>query len=67
MRHELKVFRVKQNLNQEQMADKLGVSKGTYSRIENGKMRGSQAFWLKLQSEFNLEGGEVWNLQTNQI
>lgn len=67
MRHELKVFRVKQNLNQEQMADKLGVSKGTYSRIETGKMRGSQEFWLKLQSEFNLEGGEVWKLQINQI
>ncbi len=67
MRHELKIFRVTQNLKQEEMAAKLGVTTSTYSKIENGKARGSQAFWLKLQSEFNLEGGEVWNLQTNQI
>ena len=67
MRLELKVFRMKQKLNQEQMAEKLGVSISTYNLIENGKRRGSQEFWLKLQSEFNLEGGEVWKLQTNQI
>lgn len=67
MRHELKVFRVKQNLKQEEMAAKLGVTTGTYSKIENGKSRGSQEFWLKLQNEFNLEGGEVWKLQINQI
>ena len=67
MRHELKVFRVEQNLNQNEMAAKTGVSVGTYSRIENGKMRGSQEFWVKLQQVFKLEDGKVWSLQKNQI
>lgn len=67
MRLELKVFRMKQKLDQKEMADKLGVSISTYNLIENGKRRGSQEFWLKLQSEFNLDGNEVWSLQTNQL
>ena len=67
MRHELKVFRVKQNLKQEEIAEKLGVTKGTYSKIENGKSRGSQEFWEKLQEVFKLEDGKVWRLQKNQI
>ena len=67
MRHELKVFRVTQNLTQKEMADKLGVSLATYNLIENGARRGSQDFWLNLQKEFNLEGGDVWNLQNNKI
>ena len=64
MRHELKVFRVKQNLTQQQMAELLGVSVGTYNLVENVIRRGSQKFWLNLQKEFNLDGETVWNLQT---
>ena len=67
MRHELKVFRVTQNLTQQQMAEKTGVSVSTYNLIENGARRGSQTFWLTLQKEFNLDGGKVWELQSNQI
>lgn len=67
MRQELKIFRIKQNLTQEQMAAKTGVSVSTYNLIENGNRRGSQAFWVKLQQEFNLEGGFVWLLQKDQI
>lgn len=67
MRLKLKTFRVSQNLTQQQMADKMGVSVCTYNLIENGKRRGSQAFWGKLQKEFNLEGGFVWLLQSDQI
>ena len=67
MRHKLKLFRLSQNLTQQQMADKMGVSVTTYHLIENGARRGSQAFWCKLQKEFNLEGGFVWLLQSEQI
>ena len=67
MRLKLKTFRVSQNLTQEQMAAKMGVSVSTYNLIENGARRGSQAFWVKLQKEFNLEGGYVWLLQSEQI
>lgn len=64
-RHELKVLRVKNRLTQNEMAAKLGVAVSTYNLIENGKRRGSQKFWLKLQKLFNLDGGEVWKLQNN--
>ena len=67
MRHELKVFRVKQNLTQQEMAEKTGVSVTTYNLIENGNRRGSQEFWLNLQNIFNLEDGQVWTLQKNII
>lgn len=67
MRHALKVFRVTQNLTQQQLADKMGVTVGTYNLIENGKRRGSQKFWVKLQETFKLEDGQVWNLQKDTI
>ena len=66
-RQALKVFRVTHNLTQQQLADKLGVSVSTYNLIESGKRRGSQKFWLKLQQEFNLDGGKVWELQSATI
>lgn len=67
MRHELKVFRVMQNLTQDEMAAKTGVSRATYNLIENGNRRGSQEFWENLQHTFKLEDGQVWNLQKNII
>lgn len=35
-RYNLKIFREKQHLNQQQMADKLGISKSYYVAIELG-------------------------------
>ena len=66
-RQALKVFRVTHNLTQQQLADKTGVSVSTYNLIENGERRGSLKFWLKLQKEFNLDGGKVWELQSTTI
>ena len=66
-RNELKVLRVRNNLTQPLMAEKLGVSKSTYNLIEQGKRRGSAEFWLTLQKEFNLKDSEVWKLQNPQI
>lgn len=66
MRMELKVFRIKQKLTQQEMAAKTGVSVPQYNLIENGNRRGSQAFWLNLQKEFNLDGGTVWKMQNEQ-
>lgn len=62
-RRNLKVFRVKHNLTQQQLADQLGVSVSTYNLVEGGNRRGSIEFWTKLQQQFNLEGGDVWELQ----
>lgn len=67
MRQELKVFRVMQQLTQQQLAEQMGVSVSTYNLIENGSRRGSQEFWLKLQQTFKLEDGDVWKMQKNVI
>lgn len=67
MRQELKIFRIKQRLTQKELAAVLGVSVPTYNLIEQGKRRGSQDFWLKLQNTYKLEDATVWQLQKNQI
>lgn len=60
---ELIKLRIDHELTQPQAAEKLGVSTTTYNLIENGKRRGSQEFWLRLQKEFNLDGETVWKIQ----
>lgn len=66
MRKELRRFRTNKFITQQEMADKLGVSVSTYNLIENGKRRGSQDFWLKLQNVYNLEDDQVWKLQKDK-
>lgn len=65
MRNELKVLRVKHQLTQQQLAEKLGVSVVTYNLIEQGKRQGSKDFWAKLQKLFKLADGELWQLFIN--
>ena len=61
----LKIWRMKQRITQQEMANKTGVSLSTYNLIENGSRRGSHEFWVRVQREFNLTDGEVWRLQNN--
>lgn len=63
MRTKLKIFRVKQKLNQHQMAAKIGYERAYYGHIERGYMDGSEAFWNKLQFAFMLTDDEVKELQ----
>lgn len=65
MRTDLKVLRVKSNLTQKELSEKIGISVGAYSLIEKGKRVGSNKTWIKIQEIFNLTGEEVWNLQNN--
>lgn len=51
------------DLTQEQMANRIGISKGAYSLIENGKRVGSRQTWLKIQQLFKLKDEEVWKMQ----
>lgn len=66
MRTNLKVLRVKHNLSQWEMADKIGVCRSTYSAIENGGRNGKQAFWQALQKAFNIPDADIWQLTKNE-
>ena len=65
MRTELKVLRVKSNLTQRELAEKLGVSYPTYNLIEQGKRKGSTDFWHNVKAFFKLEDGDLWRLYAN--
>lgn len=65
-RQELKILRIQHELTQLQMAAKLGVSVTTYNLVETGRREGTNSFWLKLQEEFELDGGTVWKLKNPQ-
>lgn len=52
MRKNLKRLRFEHDLTQEEMAEKLNVSRVTYCKIENGKSKGTTTFWLNVEKEF---------------
>ena len=56
----LKVFRIKNNLSQEDMAKKLGISKVYYCRIETGVNDPSFGLLEKFGEIFNYD--DVWFL-----
>ena len=66
MRTNLKVLRVKHQLTQAQLAEKLGVSYATYNLVEQGKRKGSTEFWQRIQTLFNLTDADMWQLYANK-
>ena len=58
----LKVLRVKHDLTQKEMADKLAVSLTTYSFIENGKSKGKVEFWQRVKEEFHVTAEDLLNM-----
>ena len=62
----LRILRVKYGLNQEEMAQRLGMSRQNYGLIETGKAPGNIRFWSKVQQEFNLSGEDMWELISNE-
>ncbi|MBP3573228.1 MAG: helix-turn-helix transcriptional regulator [Prevotella sp.] len=65
-RLKMKAFRAGLGLSQQQMADKLGCSRGRYAGIEAGKRNGDQNFWLNFQKVFNISDSEVWEFMTQK-
>ena len=61
-RRNLAVLRAKHGLTRAEMADKIGVSRSTYSEIENGKRSCSQKLLAKLQAAFEIPDAEMWEL-----
>lgn len=64
-RTNLKIFRVKNHLSQEEMAKRIGCMRATYSAIESGKRSGRQAFWLDFQKAFSIPDEELWGYMKN--
>ena len=58
----LKVFRVKNNLTQQQAAEKIGITRNNYIPIEYGTRAGTINFWTKVQMAFNIPDSEMWGL-----
>lgn len=61
-RTNLKLFRVKHKLSQEEMAKEIGCSRGCYAGIECGKRTGRKEFWIKLQKAFDVPDSDLWGL-----
>lgn len=58
----LKILRVSFGLTQDGMAKKLGMSRQTYAKIENGMTDGNIQFWAKVQRAFKISSEEMWHL-----
>ena len=69
MKNKLKVYRAMHNLTQEQLADRLGVSRQTVIAIESNKylpslglaFKISKLFKINIEEIFSYEGGENEN------
>ena len=61
-RDNLYMLRCKEKLTKGEMATKTGVSRTTYTLIENGKRDGSLTFWDSLKSAFNVPDEEMYSL-----
>lgn len=64
-RTKLKLFRVERRLSQEQISEKIGCKRATYSAVENGTRNGRPMFWNSLQNAFALSDEAVEMLKTN--
>lgn len=65
MRTSLKIFRIQQQLSQEEISAKIGCTRATYSSIESGKRAGRMAFWRDLQKAFNISDTRMFALMKN--
>lgn len=65
-RLQLKAFRAGKGMSQQEMADKLGVTRSRYAGIEAGRRNGSQEFWLAFQQAFKIESEEMWKLMSKE-
>lgn len=61
-RHNLYMFRCNLKMTQEEMATATGVTRVTYSNVENAKRSGSPEFWNALQKAFDVPDSEMYTL-----
>lgn len=66
MRTNLKIFRIKKQMTQSAISEKLGYSRATYAAIENGVRNGRYTFWEDFQTAFKISDSEMWELMKNE-
>ncbi|MBO7735973.1 MAG: helix-turn-helix transcriptional regulator [Methanobrevibacter sp.] len=57
-----KAWRVRHGYRQEDVAQKMGMSRITVQSIELGKRDGRQSFWERFQETFQVEDKDMWEL-----
>ncbi len=65
MRNNIKVERAKLNLTQEELAQKIAVSRQTINAIESNKFVPSTVLALKLARVFKISVNEIFELEKN--
>lgn len=65
MKNSIKVERAKKNITQEELADKIQVSRQTINAIETGKFVPSTILSLKIARFFNTAVEQVFELEPN--
>lgn len=65
MRTNLKVFRIRHQMSQEEMSAKIGCTRATYAAVENGARNGKPSFWKSLQDAFRLPDQDMWQMMKN--
>lgn len=61
-RKNLKIFRIRHDLTQSDMAQRVGCDRASYSAIEVGSRNPSFEFMEKLQTAFDIPDAEMWAL-----
>lgn len=62
VRENLKDFRLKMRMSQEEFAKEIGYSRVMYQQVENGVRDGTLDFWNAIKERFALPDGEMWAL-----
>ena len=65
MKNSIKVERAKKNITQEELADKIQVSRQTINAIETGKFVPSTILSLKIARFFNTAVEQIFELEPN--
>ena len=58
----LKLFRIRHDLTQYQMAERIGYERAAYSMVEAGTRNPSIEFFMNLQEAFDVPDEKMWEL-----
>lgn len=67
MKNTIKVERAKQNMTQQDLAEKVGVSRQTINSIESQKYIPSTVLALKIAKVFNTKADELFELEEDDF